>query len=91
MLIFYINFLFKDKLDLKCVSSSAVNELLRGIRSQMSNLITGLYMKYCKVYEITDGDNILLGILFSCDLGILYDKCHFYQVALYLVKIDNFF
>ncbi|XP_065052067.1 nucleolar protein 58-like [Rhopilema esculentum] len=37
--------MIKDKLDFKCVSSSAINELLRGIRSQMSNLITGLSEK----------------------------------------------
>jgi len=37
--------LIKDKFDLKCVSSTAVNELLRGIRSQMSSLITGLSEK----------------------------------------------
>ena len=31
----------KEKLDIGCVQNSAINELLRGIRAQMTNLITG--------------------------------------------------
>lgn len=31
----------KDKLNISCVNNSAVNELFRGIRTQMCNLITG--------------------------------------------------
>lgn len=37
--------LIKDKFDIQCVCSTAVNELIRGIRSQMNNLITGLTEK----------------------------------------------
>lgn len=33
----------KDKLNISCVHSSAINELFRGIRNQMANLITGMY------------------------------------------------
>lgn len=35
----------KDKFDISCVCSSAIHELMRGIRSQMNNLITGLSEK----------------------------------------------
>lgn len=38
---YYAFLLLQEKFDLKCVSSSAINELLRGIRSQMSSLISG--------------------------------------------------
>lgn len=31
-----------EKLDIKCISDSSVNELMRGIRSQINSLITGL-------------------------------------------------
>eukprot|EP01112_Ceratiomyxa_fruticulosa_P013627 TRINITY_DN3840_c0_g1_i1.p1 TRINITY_DN3840_c0_g1~~TRINITY_DN3840_c0_g1_i1.p1 ORF type:complete len:676 (+),score=190.67 TRINITY_DN3840_c0_g1_i1:294-2321(+) len=34
--------IIKEKLDIKCVSDTAVFELMRGIRSQINNLITGL-------------------------------------------------
>ncbi|XP_074646077.1 nucleolar protein 58-like [Tubulanus polymorphus] len=34
--------LIKEKLDMQCVSNSAVHELMRGIRSQVNSLITGL-------------------------------------------------
>jgi len=37
--------LIKDKFDISCVCSPAINELMRGIRSQMNNLITGLSEK----------------------------------------------
>eukprot|EP00794_Sanderia_malayensis_P017670 gene17670-19432_t len=37
--------IIRDKFDLQCVNNSAVNELLRGIRTQMTNLITGLSEK----------------------------------------------
>jgi len=37
--------LIKDKFEINCVCSSAINELMRGIRSQMNNLITGLSEK----------------------------------------------
>lgn len=33
---------FQDKLNLSCVHSPAVAELMRGIRAQMEGLITGL-------------------------------------------------
>ena len=33
----------KEKLSISCVHSSAVLELLRGIRHQMSSLITGIH------------------------------------------------
>lgn len=33
---------FQEKLDLRCIHSPAVAELMRCIRSQMENLITGL-------------------------------------------------
>jgi nucleolar protein 58 len=32
----------KDKLDISCIADTRVNELMRGIRSQMTNLIEGL-------------------------------------------------
>ena len=32
----------QDKFDISCVCSTAVNELMRGIRNQMNSLITGL-------------------------------------------------
>ncbi|CAH1788354.1 unnamed protein product [Owenia fusiformis] len=35
----------KDKLSIPCVANSAINELIRGIRSQMDSLITGLPQK----------------------------------------------
>ncbi len=31
----------KEKLDIKCVNDSSINELLRGIRSQIASLVTG--------------------------------------------------
>eukprot|EP00126_Sphaerothecum_destruens_P000726 Sdes_comp10936_c0_seq1m2581 len=34
--------LLKEKLELKCVSDATIHELMRGIRSQMSSLVTGL-------------------------------------------------
>lgn len=34
--------LISSKLEVKCVNDTAVNELIRGIRSQMSSLITGI-------------------------------------------------
>ncbi|XP_065655468.1 nucleolar protein 58 isoform X2 [Hydra vulgaris] len=34
--------LIKDKFDINCVCSTAVNELMRGIRTQMNGLITGI-------------------------------------------------
>jgi len=37
--------LIKDKFELNCVTSPAIHELMRGIRSQMTNLITGLSEK----------------------------------------------
>jgi len=37
--------IIKDKFDLQCVNNTSVNELIRGIRSQMTNLITGLSEK----------------------------------------------
>lgn len=37
-----ILFLWQDKLNLSCLHSPMVSELMRGIRSQMEGLITGL-------------------------------------------------
>lgn len=37
--------IIKEKFDINCVCSTAVNELMRGIRSQMNSLITGLSEK----------------------------------------------
>jgi len=37
--------IIKEKFDINCVCSSAIHELMRGIRSQMNNLITGLTEK----------------------------------------------
>ena len=34
--------IIKEKLDISCVADSRVNEIMRGIRSQMSELIEGL-------------------------------------------------
>jgi len=37
--------MIQEKFDISCVTSTAVNELLRGIRTQMDSLITGLTAK----------------------------------------------
>jgi len=37
--------IIKEKFDISCVCSSAIHELMRGIRSQMNSLITGLSEK----------------------------------------------
>ena len=37
--------IIKDKLDVQCVASTAVNELIRCIRSQSDSLLTGLEAK----------------------------------------------
>merc|ERR1711909_102829 len=37
--------LIQEKFDISCVTSTAVNELMRGIRQQMDSLITGLTAK----------------------------------------------
>jgi len=37
--------MIQEKFDISCVTSTAVNELMRGIRTQMNNLITGLTTK----------------------------------------------
>ena len=37
----------QDKFDISCVCSTAVNELMRGIRTQINSLITGLFTWYC--------------------------------------------
>jgi len=37
--------IIKEKFEIPCVCSTAVNELMRGIRAQMNNLITGLTEK----------------------------------------------
>ena len=45
----------KEKLNISCVHTSAVDELFRGIRSQMSNLITGNYVlvRMCAIGHYT--------------------------------------
>ena len=42
ILITHSTFLLQDKMNMSCVSSSAVQELMRCIRGQMDSLITGL-------------------------------------------------
>merc|ERR1712130_56590 len=44
--------LIKDKLDIKCVSNTAIAELMRGIRSQMNGLLTGLPEKDVKAMKL---------------------------------------
>lgn len=37
--------LIKDELDVKCVNDSSINELMRGIRSQMNSLLDSISSK----------------------------------------------
>ncbi|XP_023224749.1 nucleolar protein 58-like [Centruroides sculpturatus] len=73
--------IFKDKLDINCVSNSNVQELMRCIRSKMDSLISGIpssemaKMTLCFTYRLKfnpdEGDTMIIQAICKYSLTII--------------------